>query len=230
LGQNLLRSVKSIHTHHIPFVFRTMMMFASHSGYFISLMKPTSNNLCTSTFAASTFSSTILQSFCFLCFALGLTCSRCSMTSLLTPTKSEVDHANTSFFLSSKLNSFYLLFLACLQAYTYSFLQNSRVKGTFLNSPSASIVFLCSVRGLALHWSDCSHKKWMFLCPGGKPFLMFLSSCWLPKTDMIPKVTGILRQRYAECKAASKIFKRPLPKMALYGYGMSTISKVMYSV
>jgi hypothetical protein len=29
---------------------------------------------------------------------------------------------------------------------------------------------------------------------------------------------------------ASKVFKRPLPKMALYGYGMSTTSNVMYSV
>jgi hypothetical protein len=35
---------------------------------------------------------------------------------------------------------------------------------------------------------------------------------------------------YAKCKAASKVFKRPLSKMALYGYGMSTTSNVMYSV
>jgi hypothetical protein len=39
-----------------------------------------------------------------------------------------------------------------------------------------------------------------------------------------------LRQRYAKCKAALKVFRRPLPKMALYGYGMSTTSNVMYSV
>jgi hypothetical protein len=44
------------------------------------------------------------------------------------------------------------------------------------------------------------------------------------------KVIGTLRQRYAECNAASKVFKRPLLKMALYGYGMSTTSNVMYSV
>jgi hypothetical protein len=94
-----------------------------------------------------------------------------------------------------------LLFLACLHAYAYNFV-----------------------------WFDCSCKKCMFLCPSVKPFSMCLASCWLPKMDMTPKVTGILRQRYAECKAASKVLNRPLPKMALYGYGMSTISKVMYFV
>jgi hypothetical protein len=46
---------------------------------------------------------------------------------------------------------------------------------------------------------------------------MFLASYWLPKMDMTLKVTGILRQRYAEFIAASKVFKGPLPKMALYG-------------
>jgi hypothetical protein len=59
---------------------------------------------------------------------------------------------------------------------------------------------------------------------------MFLASCWLLKTDMTPKVAGTLRQRYGECRAASKMFRRPLPKMALYGYVMSITSKVMYSV
>jgi hypothetical protein len=48
--------------------------------------------------------------------------------------------------------------------------------------------------------------------------------------DMTSKVTGTLRQRYAECKAALKVFKRPLLKLMLYGYGMSTTSNVMYSV
>jgi hypothetical protein len=48
--------------------------------------------------------------------------------------------------------------------------------------------------------------------------------------NITPKVDSILRQRYAECKAASKVFRRPLPKIALYGYGISTTSNVMYSV
>jgi hypothetical protein len=45
-----------------------------------------------------------------------------------------------------------------------------------------------------------------------------------------PKVVGTLRQRYAECSTTSKVFNRPHPKMALYGYSMSTTSKVMHSV
>jgi hypothetical protein len=48
--------------------------------------------------------------------------------------------------------------------------------------------------------------------------------------DMMSKVTDTLRQRCDVCKAASKVFKRPLPKMALYGYGMSITSNMMYSV
>jgi hypothetical protein len=102
--------------------------------------------------------------------------------------------------------------------------------GTFLNSPSASMIFLYSTGGSALCWSDCSRRKCTFLWPSMKPFSMFLASCWLPKMDMMPKVTGTLRQRYTECKAALKVFKRPLPKMSLYGYGMSTTSNVLYSV
>jgi hypothetical protein len=59
---------------------------------------------------------------------------------------------------------------------------------------------------------------------------MFLASCGLSKTVMTPKVTGILRHRYAEGNAALNVFRRPLSKIALYGYAMSTTSKVMYSV
>jgi hypothetical protein len=44
------------------------------------------------------------------------------------------------------------------------------------------------------------------------------------------KVAGTLRHRYPECRAASKVFNRPHPNIALYGYSMSTTSKVMYSV
>jgi hypothetical protein len=70
----------------------------------------------------------------------------------------------------------------------------------------------------------------MLLWPGMKPFSIFLASCWLPNTDITSKVASILRQRYAECKLALKVFRRPLPKIALYGYIMSTTSKVLYFV
>jgi hypothetical protein len=46
----------------------------------------------------------------------------------------------------------------------------------------------------------------------------------------MPKVAGTLRQRYPECRAALKVFNSPRPKMVLYGYSMSTTSKVMYFV
>jgi hypothetical protein len=92
------------------------------------------------------------------------------------------------------------------------------------------MMFLYSARGFAPCWSNCSLKKCTFLCSGVKPLSMFLASCWLPKMVMTPKVAGTLRQRYAECKATMNVFKRPLPKMVLYGYGMSTTLNVMYSV
>jgi hypothetical protein len=102
-----------------------------------------------------------------------------------------------------------------------------RSNGAFWNSPSASMNFFHSVGGWVSH---CSHRKCMFLWSGAKPFSLFLASCWLPKMDITPKVAGTLRQTSVECKAASKVFRRPLPKIVLYGYGMSTTSKVMYSV
>jgi hypothetical protein len=79
--------------------------------------------------------------------AFGLTCSRCSMTSLLTPTRSEVDHANTSLFLSRKLRiSAYSWWLASVPMHTVlsGTLGSS---GTFWNSPLASMTFLHSTRG-----------------------------------------------------------------------------------
>jgi hypothetical protein len=92
------------------------------------------------------------------------------------------------------------------------------------------MMFLYSARGSALCSSNYSLKKCTFLCSGMKLLSMFLASNLLPKMVMMPKVAGTLRQRYAECKATMKVYKRPLPKMALYGYGMSTTSNVMYSV
>jgi hypothetical protein len=46
----------------------------------------------------------------------------------------------------------------------------------------------------------------------------------------MPKVAGTSRQRYPEWRAASKVLSNSRPKMTLYGYSMSTTSKVMYSV
>jgi hypothetical protein len=152
------------------------------------------------------------------------------MTSLRTPTKLEVDHENTSLFLSRKLKSSVCscwLALVSMHTILSGTLGSS---STFWNSPSASMTFLHSAEGWVSPCSSCSHRKCTFLWPGTKPFSMFLASCWLPNTDITPKVAGILRQRYAECNTPSKVFRRPLRKIALYGYVISTTSKVMYSV
>jgi hypothetical protein len=45
-----------------------------------------------------------------------------------------------------------------------------------------------------------------------------------------PKVARTLKQRYAECMAASKVINKPRPNMALQGYSISTMLKVMYYV
>jgi hypothetical protein len=99
-GQHLLRSVKSVNIHHLPFFFLTITTFANQLGYRTSCMNRASNSLCTSAFVADTFSSDILQGFYFLGLAVGLTWSLCSIMSLLTPVRSEVCHAKTSLFLS----------------------------------------------------------------------------------------------------------------------------------
>jgi hypothetical protein len=103
---HFFKSVKYVHIRHFPFFLQTITMLASHCEYLTSLINPASNNRYTSAFTASIFSSDILRSFCFLGFACGLTCNLCSITSLLTPTKSEVDQAKTSMFLLRKHRSY----------------------------------------------------------------------------------------------------------------------------
>jgi hypothetical protein len=71
----------------------------------LSLMKSMSNSLWTSAFTVTTFSSNILQSLYFLGIAARLTCNLYSMMCLLTPIRSEVDHAKISLILLRKGNS-----------------------------------------------------------------------------------------------------------------------------
>jgi hypothetical protein len=77
-------------------------------------------------------------------FACGLTCSLCSVTSLLTPTKSKVDQAKTLLFLSRNCMSFACssrLISVPMQTVLSGTLGSS---ATLLKSPSASIAFLNS--------------------------------------------------------------------------------------
>jgi hypothetical protein len=144
LGQHLLRLVKSVHIHHFIFFLRTITTLANHCRYVTSLINPVSNRCCTSAFAASIFSSDILWSFFFLGFVFRLTCSLCSITSLLTPTKSEVDQAKTSMFLSRNYRSFTCFsghILAPMHTVLSCTLGSS---ATLVKSPSALIAFLNS--------------------------------------------------------------------------------------
>jgi hypothetical protein len=147
-------------------------------------MKPASSNLWTPAFTTSTFSSNILWSFCFLGLIVGLTCNRCSITSLLTPTRLEVDHTKMSLFLSRNASSYVC---SCWLDSTPMHMVLSGTlgsNGTFLNSPSASMAFLHSAEASALCWpvkvlccSRSSRRKYTFLWPSVKPFAMFLASC-----------------------------------------------------
>jgi hypothetical protein len=58
--------------HHLLFYFLIITTFANQVGYMTSRINPASNSLCTSAFAAATFSFDILWSFCFLGLAEGV--------------------------------------------------------------------------------------------------------------------------------------------------------------
>jgi hypothetical protein len=138
-------------------------------------MKSMSSSLCTSAFTASTYFVAILRSFYFLGLAFGLTCNQCSMTFVLTPTRLEVDHANTSLFLSKKLRiSSCSCWLASMLMHTV-LSRTLGSSGTFWNSASASMTFLHSTGGWVSYCSGFSRRKCTF-CGMGRN----LSQCfWL---------------------------------------------------
>ena len=98
--QALFKYVKSIHTLIVPFFFGTNTTFASQSEYLTSLMTFASSSLCTLVFATKILSSDIFLCLYFFGFMFGLMSRECCMMSLLTPCKSEADHAKMSLFLA----------------------------------------------------------------------------------------------------------------------------------
>jgi hypothetical protein len=144
-------------------------------------MNPMSNSRCTSAFATSTFSSHILRGFCFLGLTCELTCSLCSISSMLSPTRSEVHHAKTSLFLSRNCKSCaYSCGLMCLLMHmalfgtlglSATFLKSFLVSIAFLNSTEASYLdrgctcsccYVSSLRECMFLWSDAnSHSKFL---------------------------------------------------------------------
>jgi hypothetical protein len=95
------------------------------------------------------------------------------MTSLLTPTRSEVDHVNTSLFLSRKLR---ISACSCLLGSVLMHTILSRTlgsSGTFWNLPPGSMAFLHSDRGWVSYCSDCSHRMFTFFGLGRSPSQYF---------------------------------------------------------
>jgi hypothetical protein len=185
-----------VHIHHFSLL-RTITIFASHSGYVTSRLKPASNRRWTSARTTSTFSSDILRSFCFLGFAHGLICSLCSITSLSTPIKLEVDQAKMSLFLSRNCRSS-AYSSGCISAQAHTVLSGTLgSNGTLVNSPSISFAFLNSGEA-AFFTEGCSCsvsslKKCTFLCSRAKLHSLFQASFCLLSIVIMPKVARILR-------------------------------------
>ena len=96
LGQALFKSVKSTHILHFSLAFLTNTMFASHSGYWISLIWPTLNNFWVSCLMTRRFSSLNLLRLWHIGQTLGSIVKRWHRKSGLMPGMSEADQAKAS--------------------------------------------------------------------------------------------------------------------------------------
>ena len=95
-GQDLLRSVNLMHTHHFPFFFFTTTTLASHSGYWTSRMNPAFSRFLTSSLIMTSLSGANFLRFYLTGWCQGSTCSRCMITSGSIPGMSKCDHAKQS--------------------------------------------------------------------------------------------------------------------------------------
>jgi hypothetical protein len=155
-------------------------------------------------------------------FTFGLTCSLCSITSLVTPTKLKVEQAKTSLFLSRNYRSSAHssgLILLLMQTVLSSTLGSS---ATPLKSPSTSIALLNSAEISCLDegcfgscFSASSLNKCTFLCPRANPHSMILAFFSLLNVVIKSKVARTLRKRYPKCRAVLKVFNKPHLNKAL---------------
>jgi len=109
LGHALLRSVKSMHTLHLPFFFRTATTFANHSGYFTSRIFPVLRRLSTSSLITLFRSGANLRHFRLTGLMVGSTFSLSEITSGSIPTISSCVHAKRSLFSCKKDITFCLI-------------------------------------------------------------------------------------------------------------------------
>ena len=144
----LFKSVKSIHILILPFFFGTNTTFASQSEYLTSLMTFASSSLCTSVFAAKIMSSDIFLCLCFFCFMFGLMSRECYMMSLLTPCKSEANHAKMPLFLAKTSRSSSSSLLEMLPQMVTFLSRIASLSGTvFVSSCSLRYVFPLGMSG-----------------------------------------------------------------------------------
>jgi hypothetical protein len=146
-------------------------------------MKLASNRQCTSTLAASVFSSDILRSRCFFGRTEGSMPRPCSMMVRLTPTRSRADQAKTSLFQerqemsfsSSREVRYSLIMTVCLgvagsrgTAFVPSLLCSYAFTFSSATGRVPSKTLCCAVRQCTFHW------------PGMKSLLILCAVCWLP--------------------------------------------------
>jgi hypothetical protein len=148
-------------------------------------MKLASSNLCSSTLAATIFLCNILQSFCFLDFAEGLTWSLCSITYAHSREVGGLPSEDVAIFCLRMRVGRFLLSMVLSGALGY--------RGTLFVSHSGSITALLPMAASALgvlasYWPppSASCKQFTFLFPGVKPCSMFLASFWLSCTNITP--------------------------------------------
>jgi hypothetical protein len=146
-------------------------------------MKLASSRRCTSTLAASVFSSDILRSRCFFGLTEGSIPKLCSMIERLTPTRSRANQAKTSLFLDRQERSL------CSSCEVRSSLMMTVCLGVAWSRGTVlvplllySCAFSCSLAVGLVAWgtSRCAVRQCTFLCPGTKSLSMLRAACWLP--------------------------------------------------
>jgi hypothetical protein len=146
LGQHLFRSVRSVQIH----LFHSF--FPDHHNVCKPLQVSYFSDECNVKYSLDLSLRSFYLFFRHLMKSVfsGLTCSLCLMISLLTPIRSEVDHANASLFLSRNANSSDCSSRLISMPRQTSLSHTLRSGATFLKSPSALMDFLKSLRAFVL--------------------------------------------------------------------------------
>lgn len=108
LGHTWLRSLKSTHILHLPFLFLTITKFKSQYGHCTSLMKPAAMSLLTSSTIAWLRSRANVLLLCLTGLMFGITLTQCVITSGLTPSMSVYDQSKLTLWAFRNLINWFL--------------------------------------------------------------------------------------------------------------------------